>query len=590
MTTSGATASHFPPFSREFLGSAADFTVIGTGALGGKATGLAFARQVLATRLDRGAFPSFEVSIPTLTVLATDIFDAFLRENDLHDLALSDLADDKIAHAFQKASLPALVAGDLRSLVDRTHQPLAVRSSSLLEDALDHPFAGVYSTKMIPNNQHDPDTRFRKLVEAIKFVYASTYFRDARSYIRAAGRTSRDEKMAVIIQEVVGERHGDRFYPHVSGVARSHNYYAIGQREPEEGVVNLALGLGKTIVDGGIAWSYSPASPQSGPPFASAGDLLQGTQTEFWAVNMGKPPANDPIRETEYLVRGSLVDAEEDGTLRHVASTYDPDSDRLTVGTGSPGPRAVTFAPLLRLGLFSINDLIRDHMAACRAAVGAPVEIEFALTLPAGQHGPARFGFLQVRPLVVSEETVAVEPGELEGPGVLVATTAALGNGTVDGVADIVYVRPETFDTAANRTIAAELDQRNRALAAAGRPYVLIGFGRWGSSDPWLGVPVNWAQISEAKVIVESSLPSFIADPSQGSHFFHNLTSHRILYFTVRHSDARPIDWEWLGSQAAVAETAHVRHVRLSAPLAIKADGRSGRGVIRRRGDGGEPS
>ncbi len=336
-----------PRFNREFFGPGERFTTIGDGELGGKAQGLAFIKDFLATDLDPSRFPGIDVQVPTLVVITTQMFDLFMERNDLNDIALSDMPDDRIAHAFQKADLPVEMLGDLRALIEKVHTPLAVRSSSLLEDALYQPFAGVYATKMIPNNQHDPAQRFHRLMEAIKFVYASTFFKTARGYIRATDHDVESEKMAVILQEVVGRRHGDRFYPHISGVARSFNFYPVGRARPEEGVVNLALGLGKTIVDGGITWTYSPAHPSAPPPYGSIGDLMKNSQLRFWAVNMGRPPEYNPIAETEYLLQADIGQAEYDGTLKVTASTYNAQSDRLTMGIGNQGPRVLNFAPLL---------------------------------------------------------------------------------------------------------------------------------------------------------------------------------------------------------------------------------------------------
>jgi hypothetical protein len=578
----------FPRFERAFFDSTEDFTVIGAGSLGGKARGLAFIHQFLASHFDSARFPNVDIHIPRLTVITTDAFDAFMKENDLAGIAASDESDDRIAHAFQKGSIPATIVGDLRALIAAVHQPLAVRSSSKLEDALLHPFAGVYETKMIPNNQLDVETRFRKLVEAIKFVWASTFFREAKSYIRSTGRAADEEKMAVIIQEVVGRRHGERFYPDVSGVGRSYNFYPMGHAEPKDGVVNLALGLGKTIVDGGLAWNYVPAYPRANPPYGTLRDLLYQTQTTFWAVNMGKPPAFDPIKETEYLVQSELEAAEVDGTLRYAASTYDAASDRLVSGIAIEGPRVLTFAPLIRLDVYPINDLLQALLRAAEEAVNAPVEIEFAIALPASSDEKAQFGFLQLRPMVVSGEEIVVSDEDLSSPANFASSEAVLGNGACDEIADIVYVRQDSFDTSETRTIAAEVERLNRALVREGRPYLLIGYGRWGSSDPWLGIPVTWAQISGAKAIVESSLPGIQADPSQGSHFFHNITSFRVFYFSVRHTDRHPIDWGWLQRQGHVTETTYVRHARLDGPLRIRVDGRTGRGVIVRPDPGGD--
>jgi hypothetical protein len=386
--------------------------------------------------------------------------------------------------------------------------------------------------------------------------------------------------MAVIIQEVVGRPHGDRFYPDLSGVARSFSFYRSGRARPEDGVVNLALGLGRTIVDGGSAWTYAPPYPQATPPYASVGDLLKQTQVDFWAVNMGRPPDYNPIAETEYLLHPNIAEAEADETLRFVASTYDSRSDRLSPGTGMTGPRVLNFAPLLVLEELPLNAVIRALLATCRDALEAPVEIEFALTIDRKATPPARLGFLQVRPMVVSEEDVDLARSDLQGPGVLVGSEGVMGNGTVTTVRDIVYVKPDTFESRFTPAVAEEVARQNLTLLSEGRPYVLIGFGRWGSSDPWLGIPVDWSQISGARAIVEATTPTMNVELSQGSHFFHNLSSFQVSYFSVRHDSEHAVDWDWLGRQPVVAEQRFVRHVRAAEPLTIRVDGRQGRGVI----------
>jgi hypothetical protein len=577
---SGFGKKDLPIFSRAFLGASEPFSRIGDGEFGGKARGLIFIEDVVRSTFDSTAFPGIQIGIPRSIVIATDVFDAFMERNRLYDVALSDLPDDRIALAFQEADLPAEIVGDLRALVEGVRLPLAVRSSSLLEDALFRPFAGIYATKMIPNNQPDPAARFKKLVEAIKFVYSSVFSKSAKSYIRTTDKTIRDEKMAVLIQEVVGERWNDRFYPQLSGVARSYNFYPTGPSRPDEGVVNLALGLGKTVVDGGVTWAYSPAHPKAPPPFGGVSDLLKNTQTEFWAVNMGKPPAFDPIAETEFLVKGDLQDAEYDDTVRLLASTLDPRSERIVPGTGPDGPRILNFAPILVHEEIPLNMLIKTLLATCEDAVGANVEIEFAMAWPRGAPLSMRFGFLQVRPMVVSDEKVEIDDAELSAPNLLAASNRVMGNGTVEGVRDVVYVKPDRFEAKHTRSIAGDLERLNRSLQDDGRPYLLIGFGRWGSADPWLGIPVDWGQICAAKVIIEATLPTMNVDPSQGSHFFHNISSFKVSYLSVRFDRERPIDWKWLDGQEPAAETEFVRHVRLRAPLRIKVDGRTGRGGI----------
>ena len=572
--------SSLHPFNRDFFGSEEVVSYIGSGVIGGKASGLAFAKDIIASRFTGGRFRNIAITIPRLVVIATDVFDRFLQRNGLANLDFAELSDTYVAHLFQRAEFPAEEVGNLRALIETVRTPLAIRSSSLLEDAMYEPFAGVYETKMIPNNQPDADTRFRRLLEAIKFVYASVYFRGARDYVAAVGRSVRDEKMAVIIQEVIGRRHGNRFYPDLSGVARSHNFYPMGWAKPEQGVVDLALGLGKTIVDGGTAWSYSPAYPKVNPPVGSVRELLRQTQTEFWAVNLGAPSAHDPVRETEYLVKGSLTDAEYDGTLRFIASTYRPEDDRLVMGTGPEGPRVITFAPILQGNDFPLNALAIDLLKACEAAVECDVEIEFAMTLDAKQELPARFGFLQVRPMVVSQSRIEVKPEEMAGANLLIASERVLGNGLIDTLVDIVYVQPEGFEAKYTKQIAAELETINREVVASGRLYLLIGFGRWGSSDPWLGIPVDWGQIAGARVIVEATLPDMDVELSQGSHFFHNLTSFQVCYFAVHHAGQYRMNWEWLERQPEIMRTRFVRHVRVDHPLTVKVDGRTGRGVI----------
>ena len=565
-------------FDRKFFDPGKPISFIGSGSMGGKAQGLVHINNFLNSAFNKDDFPEIEVNIPTLTVIRTDVFDNFMAANDLYEIAHSAAPDDRIAHAFQKANLPFEILGDLRALVEEVHSPLAVRSSSMLEDAIHEPFAGIYSTKMTPNNQPDADSRFRKLVEAIKFVYASTFFKDAKDYMKVSKHQIGDEKMAVIIQEVVGQRHGERFYPEVSGIARSYNYYPMGRAKPEDGVVDLALGLGKTIVDGGVSWAYSPAWPKISPPFNSIGEMLKYTQKVFWAVNMGKPPAYDPIKETEYLVLENLTTAETDGVLQHIASTVDRNSGRLVMGTGADGPRVLTFAPILTLKDIPFNNLIKSLLKLCADVLNTPVEIEFAMTF--SKDAPHRFGFLQVRPMVISTDNVHLDLSALSADNVLIASEHVLGNGVIDDIQDIVYVKPDSFNLKQTHLIAQELGAINEKLVSENLPYLLIGFGRWGSSDPWLGIPVKWSQISGAKVIVETTLENIHIDLSQGSHFFHNLTSFNVSYFSLSPTSKNKIDWYWLQSLPSQEDRDLIRHVKISPSLTIKIDGQNGRGVI----------
>ena len=556
------------------------FTRIGKGAIGGKAKGLADIKGVLDTHFGSGDFHNITVKIPCLTVISTDMFDCFMERNHLYDIALSGAQDAHIANAFQKAKLPEELVEQLGSLTAAAHTPLAIRSSSLLEDAMKQPFAGVYATKMVPNNQFSADSRLRTLMEAIKFVYASTFFENAKLYLKAAGRSHEEEKMAIIIQEIMGLRHGDRFYPTISGVARSYNFYSLGYAKPENGVASLALGLGKTIVDGGRSWTYCPAYPKVDPPYCSTKDLLRQTQTEFWSVKMGKLPKYDPLQETEYLCKGNLKDAEDDNVLRYLASTYDPQSDRITMGIGASGPRVLNFRPLLQLDDIHLNDLVKKLLELGEKAYGSPVEIEFAVNPPQERETSFRFGFLQIRPMFVSKDVVEVKEEDFSENDVLFASEHVLGNGILDSIADVVYVKPDTFSAKDTGLIAAELDDLNRHLLESERPYLLITIGRLGTSDPWLGIPAQWAQVAGAKVIVETSVDEMIVDMSQGSHFFHNVTSFQVFYFSLDKSGRHPVKWGWLEKQETIQDRQFVRHVKLDKPLRIVVDGRSGKGVI----------
>jgi hypothetical protein len=579
--TDSPSRSKFPVFNRKLSQNSDAFTVIGTGAIGGKASGLALLKEKVLTRFPAGKFQSISIDIPRMTVLASDAFDAFMHLNNLFDLAYGNVPDDRIAHHFQTTELPPTLLGDIRSLVQKYRLPLAVRSSSLLEDAMFEPFAGIYATKMIPNNQPDLQSRFHSLCEAIKFVYASTFFQQAKNYIAGTSHHIQDEKMCVIIQEVMGLRHHNRFYPNISGVGRSYNFYPTGKAKPEQGVVDLALGLGKAIVDGGRCWNYSPAFPRAKPPFSSPKEMLNGTQNTFWAVNLGKPPEHDPVRETEYLLKLNLKDADYDNTLRHVASTYDPHSDRIDIGYENSGARLVTFAPILDLEIFPLNQCVRTVLDLCEQALDEKVEIEFAVMFDNALNETVRFGLLQARPMVVSSEIVSVSIDEMKNGKVLAASENVMGNGIIDEIMDIVYVKPESFDAKYTQKIGRELEILNREFHTSGRKYLLIGFGRWGSSDPWLGIPVNWGQINNARVIVEATLPNMYVDLSQGSHFFHNLSSFQVGYFAVRHSGSYSIDWNWLAKHPPETDLEFTRHVKLDTPLVVKLDGRHGRGVIR---------
>jgi hypothetical protein len=565
-------------FDRNFYHPENKATYIGQGSLGGKADGLVRIHKLLNEKFNRDKYPEFKVSVPILTILRTAVFDTFMKQNKLYSIAYGDDTDDRIALAFQHAKLPFGILGDLRGLIADVKSPLAIRSSSLLEDAQDEPFAGIYGTKMIPNNQTDTDTRFTKLVEAIKFVYASCFFKAAKDYMRATKHTIKEEKMAVIIQEIVGKRQDKLFYPDVSGVGRSYNYYAFGNADAKDGIVNLAIGLGKTIVDGGLSWSFSPALPKLDPPFDSINEMMKNTQTLFWAINMGKTSNYNPIKETEYLLENDLTVADKGKNLKYSASTLDNTSGRIIMGIGKNGPRILNFAPILRLNEPPLNDLLNDLMKLTEECYQAPVEIEFALNF--SESGIHQFGFLQARPMSVSLDKINIDDESFYDDNTLISSERVLGNGVNNTIKDIIYLKPEAFDSLHTQQIALEIDEINTKLLKQGRDYLLIGFGRWGTSDTSAGIPVKWGQIAGAKAIVEATLENVNFEQSQGSHFFHNVSGFKVFYFSINRINDKQIDWIWLNNQVCQQETDFLRHISLSNTLKIEVDGRSGRGII----------
>ena len=568
-------------YSRYFHEDYSQFSVIGGGSIGGKARGLAFMDRLLAKYIEPEKFPGVSLGIPRTLVLGTDVFDDFMKENDLLPSAVGDHSDSHMANLFIKASLPGKIVGDLRDFIKNVKVPLAVRSSSLLEDSLYQPFAGIYATKMLPNDQSGDDIRFLNLVNAIKFVFASTFFRQAKSYINSTPHRIEDEKMAVVIQPVVGKLHRDSFYPEFSGVARSYNYYPVGQAKPEDGVVNVALGLGKTVVDGGVSLRFTPAFAGILPQFTSIKEMFNYSQRDFYAIAMRHAASIAFLEEDQYLIKLGLEKAEADGVLQFLASTYSRENDAVYDGISFSGPRIINFAHILKNDIFPLAKILIDLLKLSSAAMNCAVEMEFAATLDAQNVFPAQFSILQVRPLVVQDELVKVELDDRQKEAAFCFSDQVLGNGVSQTIRDIVFVKPDAFDAAKNPQIAVEVDKLNSRLREAGTPYLLIGPGRWGSTDPWLGIPVKWGQISGVKVVVEASLPNMNVDPSQGSHFFQNMTSLRIGYFTVPMDRTHGfIDWPWLETLPATAETAFLKHVCLPQPITVMIDGRKSQGVI----------
>lgn len=556
-----------------------EFTYIGTGSPGGKASGLALLQKIISKHFPSGEMAGMTIDIPQTTVLLSNVFDRFMQNNSLYDIALSDASDEDIAINFINASFGGLYAGDLYQLVERCDRPLAVRSSSICEDSINEPFAGVYETKMIANNQPDKAQRFKALIDAVKFVYASLFFKHSKSYFRSIGRELREEKMAIVIQEVVGDQYSDKtFHPLLSGVLKSYNFYPSENIKPEDGFAALAFGLGKTIVNGESCWSYCPSYPRSPQPFNNIKDMLDSTQKNYWAINLQQLLNYNPIAETEYLSRRSIF-AAEDASLFHLSSTYDHQSDTIRTGYRKGGTPVLDFAPILKAETLPLNKIIRKILDICETETGEKVEIEFAVALNKVT-GKAAFRLLQLRAVNISSQTVDLPQLEGNRDDLLLYSENALGNGNYENIKDIIYVRPDTFQAEHSTQIADEISELNQLMLENKKKYVLIGFGRWGTSDPWCGIPVNWSQISQAGVIVETSLPSINADFSQGAHFFHNMTSHLVLYFSVNQREAKYLDWKWLQEQKSINETRYLKHVRTDKHLRVLVDGRCSKGVI----------
>jgi CheY-like chemotaxis protein len=563
-----------------FKAGGAHFLRIGAGSLGGKARGLAFIRHMLHKRRVARRFPEVRVGVPPAAVLATDAFDRFLSENNLLDFAINASDDSEIQQRFLEAPLPAAVTEDLRAFLGEAHYPLAVRSSSLLEDSQYQPFTGVYETFMLGNQQTDDSVRLQQLMEAVKLVYASTFSRHAKSYVRATPFRLEEEKMAVILQQVVGAFHGPRFYPDFSGVARSRNFYPIPPMRFEDGIAAVALGLGRAVVDGGKCLSFCPRYPANLLQFSTVEDVLNESQENFWGLSLDhaeqetSPPG---LRE----VRFTLDVAEADGTLHAVGSTYSQDNDVISDGLNRPGMRVVTFAPVLKYGIFPLAPLVDQLLKDGENAFGQPVEIEFAVRLPRQTGEVAEFGFLQIRPLVLSREGEELRMENVDGSRLLAHSTKVLGNGRVENLRDVLVVDSQRFERGQSQEVARLVSYFNAKLNDESRPYLLVGVGRWGSNEPWLGIPVEWDEISGARVIVEAGFRDFRVTPSQGSHFFQNLTAFQVGYFTVNPDVGEgTVDWAWLAAQTALEERGCVRHLRFAEPLLVLMNGHTSQGMI----------
>ena len=566
-------------FKRDRFDAYSHFARIGDGSLGGKGRGLAFLDNIIKTHPEFNEFEGVKVSIPKTVVLCTDVFDQFMDNNNLYQLALSDAPDEEILQAFIKAQLPDQFIDDFKTFFEAIRHPIAIRSSSLLEDSHYQPFAGIYSTYMIPYLE-DKDEMLRMLAAAIKSVYASVYFKDSKAYMTATRNVIDQEKMAVILQEVVGKQYGDHFYPNFSGVLRSINYYPLGYEKSEEGIASLALGLGKYIVDGGQTLRVSPYHPAQVLQTSDMEIALRQTQTQFYALDMKRVGVDFKVDDGFNILKLKVKDAENDCALNFIASTYDANDRVIRDGLYDGGRKIVSFNGVLRHGVFPLPELLKLSMHHGADSMRRPVEIEFACTLNDDRTG--EFYLLQIRPIVDSKQVLDQDIMAIPDDKCLLRSHNSLGHGVSDDIVDVVYVKTdENFTASDNPVVAMEVERINKKFLADGKNYVLVGPGRWGSSDSWLGVPVKWPHISAAKLIVETTLKNYSVDPSQGTHFFQNLTSFGVGYFTIDENKGMGFfRKEILDAMPAVEETPHVRHVRFSKPLHIMMDGMKQEGLV----------
>ena len=569
-------------FQRDRFDRYSNFARIGEGSMGGKGRGLAFIDAMLKRNEEQ--FEDLEhaqITIPKTVVLCTDNFTEFMEQNRLYPVALSDSPDDEILRHFLAARLPEDLVADVSVFLSAVKSPIAVRSSSLLEDSHYQPFAGIYSTYMVPYDPSSHANTLRMVCEAIKAVYASVYYHDSKAYMMATQNVIDEEKMAIVLQETAGNAYGTRFYPSFAGVARSLNYYPIGAETPEDGIANVAMGLGKYIVDGGTTLRFSPAYPANVLQTSTLDMALRETQTWFNALDLSQTDFVPQVDDGFNLLRVNVQDALPDGTLRYIASTFDVHDQVLYDSLYEGGRKVITFANVLRHEVFPLAEILKRVLRIAQREMGRAIEIEFAVNLDytgAGQH---TFYLLQIRPIVDTKEVITEDIGAIPEDDAIITCRSALGHGITTDIADLVYVKPDAFSASKNQLIMYDIERLNRRLVDEGRHYVLVGPGRWGSSDPWLGIPVKWPHISNARVIVESGLANYRIDPSQGTHFFQNLTSFGVSYFTINpFIGDGTYDTAFLDAQPAAYESEYVRHVRFARPMTIKVDGRKNLGVV----------
>jgi Pyruvate phosphate dikinase, AMP/ATP-binding domain len=563
------------------------FSRIGSGSLGGKGRGLAFVDQQLKKNEITNKYKNVIITIPRTVVLTTDIFDDFMMTNDLYDIALSDNDDKLILNSFMKSKLSKSFLSNLDTILESITQPIAIRSSSLLEDSHYQPFAGIYATYMLPNNSEKLSTRRKEICMAIKSVYASTYLKQSKDYMKATHNIVEDEKMAVIIQEITGNDYGDKFYPNISGVARSLNFYPIGSEKAEEGIVNIAFGLGKTVVDGGISLRFSPYHPKKIIQLSNPELAMKNSQKKFYSVSMTSKKFDPYENDGGNLLQLDIENAEKDDSLKLVTSTYDFENNRLREGTDRKGKKVITFSSILKYSMFPLSDICKTILKMGQEIMNVPIEIEFAVNLNTEDDEPEIFSFLQIRPIVKGSEGTDTDINDIDSDNTIIYSEKAMGNGVYEDIRDLIYIKPDCFDPGKTKIMGKIISDLNAEFKISGNKYILIVPGRLGSTDPWLGIPIAWTDISNARIITETGTNNFRVEPSQGTHFFQNITSLGCAYLTINpYLDDGIFNTESLSKVETVFENEFIRHVRFKNNLDARVDGRSGKAIIKHTEEG----
>jgi len=559
------------------------FTRIRGDSLGGKGRGIAFIRSLLAIYDFNKKYPGINITVPSTVVIGTLEFDKFIEENNLKKIVNKEnISDEEIAKTFMEGKIRYELKQDLAQILKHFKSPIAARSSSLLEDSQSRPFAGIYSTYMLPNNHKNDAIRLNQLCQAIKLIYASVYFLEPKIYIESTSSKIEEEKMAIVIQDIVGKDYGGRFYPTFSGVAQSYNFYPVGHQTFEDGIATVAVGLGKTVVGGGKALRFCPRYPENITEFSSPKSIFENAQRELFVLDISKKNFRLSDKEDINLKKLNVEEIKEDGTLENLVSTFDKNDGMIRDEVSDTGPNLVTFSGILKYDTFPLSSILKDILEIGQRGMGCPIEIEFAVDLNQNSNTPPTFSILQLRPLVPSHEQSHISwDDDIDLKNVFIKSDRALGNGLVKAIKNIIYVKPETFDSTKTIEIADEIDKINKDLKAIKQPYILIGPGRWGTEDRFLGIPVKWNQISGVRVMVETGLENFNIEPSQGTHFFHNITSRGIGYINVPfNSKINFMDWKWINEKKPIKNLKYVKLIQLKFPLIIKLDGRSGSALI----------